>query len=166
MPRGEPYPLTDGGDRALGVWCFNRVWELLEKPDRTASEDAEMLNTAYASRYHWGRMGTEVNFARGDWQIARVCCALGLGEQALRHAQLCLETTEAAGIGDFDLAFAYEGMARALATCGRLEEARQYEARGHEAAANVKEDEDRDLVLADLATCLSGRAARTPASEP
>jgi hypothetical protein len=29
-----------------------RVWDLLEKPDRSAADDDEMLHGAHASRYH------------------------------------------------------------------------------------------------------------------
>src|SRR5690606_16440823 len=101
--------------RRLAAELFNRVWSLLEQPDRDQAADDTMLHAAHASRFHWGEVGTPVNLARGEWQISRVYAVLGRAEPALHHARRCLEICEAHGIGDFDLAFAYEALARASA---------------------------------------------------
>jgi hypothetical protein len=53
------------------------------------------------------------NLARGEWLCSRVYSVLGRAEAALWHAQRCLDHCEAAGIGDWDLAYAYEALARA-----------------------------------------------------
>jgi hypothetical protein len=100
---------------------FNRTWELLDKKDLTEDEAIEMVHTAHASRYHWGRVGTPVHHERGDWQISRVYAVIGRPELALEYARRCLDTCEANGIGDFDIAFAYEAMARAHAVAGRAD---------------------------------------------
>jgi tetratricopeptide (TPR) repeat protein len=152
MPRGEPYPISREQDRELGVWCFNRTWDLIEKSKRSPEEDEEMLATAYASSYHWQRAGTAVNFARSEWQIARVYGLLGRHEEAVRHARRCLEITEGAGLGDFDLAAAYEGMARSLALMGHAEQAREFAKRAAAAGAQIAAEEDRQIFVADLAT--------------
>lgn len=152
MPRGRLYPVSDEDDRNLGAWCFNRTWDLIEKQDRSAAEDEEMLITAFASRYHWSRVGTPVNFARSEWQIARVYVLLGNAPEALHHAGRCLEITEEAGTGDFDLAFAYEGMARALALSGDGEQAGVFTQRAAAAGEEIAEEEDRRIFRADLAT--------------
>lgn len=39
--------------RALAPSLFNRVWELMDKKDRTEDETDEMLHSAQASRHHW-----------------------------------------------------------------------------------------------------------------
>lgn len=52
---------------------------------------------------------------RGEWMVAHVYTILERGEPALHHAQNCLNITEKFGFDDFDLAFAYEEYARALA---------------------------------------------------
>ena len=39
---------------ALAVDLFNYTWTLIEKPDRTAEDDA-MIHAAHASRHHWSR---------------------------------------------------------------------------------------------------------------
>ncbi len=152
MPRGQPYPVSDELDRELGAWCFNHTWELIEKEDRTAAEDEEMLLAAFASRFHWSRVGAAVNGGRGEWQIARIYVLLGNPHEALHHARRCLEITEEVGVGDFDLAFAYEGMARALALAGEGEQAAEFARRAAAAGAQIAEDEDRQIFMADLAT--------------
>jgi len=131
---------------------FNRVWELMEKADRTGAEADEMLHAAHASRYHWGFVGEPVNLARGEWQVSRMYTVLGRGEPALRHARTCLDIVERHGIGDFDLAFAYEAMARATALAGDLDAARGWRDKAAVAGEAIAEEEDRKLFLSDLAT--------------
>jgi hypothetical protein len=99
--------------RQLAVDLFNHVWTLMGTPDRTREQDIEMIHAAHASRHHWGEVGTPVNFARGEWQVSRVYSVLGRGEPALVHARLCLDTCVEHGVGDFDIAYAHEAMARA-----------------------------------------------------
>ncbi len=70
------------------------VWDLLDKTNRTASDDEMMLAAAYASCYHWLQVGTGLEHQRGEWLIARVYTVLGIKEQALRHASRCLDLTE------------------------------------------------------------------------
>lgn len=43
----------------------HRVWELLEKPARTAEEEEELVITANASLYHWTQAGGAVESQRG-----------------------------------------------------------------------------------------------------
>lgn len=99
--------------RKLGIELFNYVWTLLEKADRTEGESGRMIDPAHASRFFWEEVGEPANHARGEWQIARVYATVGRAEPALHHAHRCLEICEMHGIGDFDLAYAYEALARA-----------------------------------------------------
>jgi hypothetical protein len=140
--------------RRLAVDLFNHVWTLLRRDARTVEQDDEMIHAAHASRHHWAEAGTAVNLARGEWQCSRVYATLGRAEPALHHARRCLEICEA-NAGDleaFDLPFAYEALARAHAVAGDRDEAERWAARGREAAAAIRDAEDRELVLADLAT--------------
>jgi hypothetical protein len=152
MSDGRPYPLSDDQDRELGKWCFNRTWELIEREDRTPAEDDEMLLTAFASQYHWSRAGTTIHQARSEWQVARVSGLLGRYDEAVRHSRRCLEITETTKFEDFDLAFACEGMARSLALAGEMEEARAFADRAATAGAQIADQEDRQIFMADLAT--------------
>ena len=76
--------------RKFATDCFNSTWNLLDKNKRTLEDDARMIHMAHASRYHWGEIGTPLNFTRGDWQISRVYAVLGLGENALKYGKSCL----------------------------------------------------------------------------
>ena len=98
--------------RQQAVDLFNFTWTLIDKPDRSSDEEDLMIHTAHASRYHWGVVGTVVNAVRGDWQIAHVYTVLNLPERAVHYAQSCLRQCQEQHIGDFDLAYAYEAVAR------------------------------------------------------
>jgi DNA-binding transcriptional MerR regulator len=131
---------------------FNGTWTLLEKPDRRPADDARMIHMAHASAYHWGEVGGPENWARGEWQCSRVYSVVERPEPALFHARRCLALCNEYGIGDFDLAFAYEALARACAVGSDHDEARRWAELARSAAADIADDEDRDLVLADLET--------------
>ncbi|HZY75100.1 MAG TPA: MerR family transcriptional regulator [Jatrophihabitantaceae bacterium] len=137
-------------ERRLAAALFNGTWQLLEKPERTRTEDDEMLHMAHASRHHWGVVGQPVNLARGEWQCSRVYAVLGRPEPCLHHAQRVLDLCTEHGMGDFDLAFAYEALARASAVAGDLDRARAYTEQALAAAEAIAEDEDRELLLSDL----------------
>ncbi len=146
-------PVTAETHRRLAVDLYNHVWSLLRKGSRTRAEDDELVHAAHASRYHWGQVGTPANFARGEWQCARVYAVLGLGEASLRHAHRCLELVEGDGEGfeDWDLAAACEAITRAHLTCGDAAAARAAAARAATAAAHIADPEDRALIQSDLA---------------
>jgi hypothetical protein len=68
------------------------------------------------------------------------------------HAQRCRALCEEHGIGDFDIAFAHEAIARAARVGGDRATADAALVRARELAAQIAGDEDRELVLSDLAT--------------
>ena len=140
--------------RLLAAQLFNDTWRLLEQEKRTQPDDDRMVHSAHASRYHWGQVptATPAHLARGEWQISRVYSVLGRAEPALHHAHRVLEICQENGIGDWDLAFAYEALARAHAVAGDAAQARDCTDQALAAAENITDDEDRDLVLADLET--------------
>ncbi len=142
--------------RQLGVNLFNHTWSLIEKADRSPAETDEMIHAAHASRYHWSRAGTTVNLGRGEWQIARVYSVLGRGEPASWHATRCLAYTEAAVAAgeaeDWDLAAAFEGLARATAVAGDRAASATWRERAREALTGISDAADRELIEGDLAT--------------
>jgi hypothetical protein len=138
--------------RKLGVELFNYVWTLLEKDDRTEREGNRMIDAAHASRLFWEEVGEPANHARGEWQISRAYATVGRAEPALYHARRCLELCESHGIADFDLAYAYEALARAHAVAGDDDSAKRFGGQAREAAERVADDEDRELLMSDLAT--------------
>jgi hypothetical protein len=133
---------------------INQTWQLLERERRTIHDDDQMIHTAHASRYHWGQVLTAspVHLARGEWLISRVYAVLGRAEPALHHAGRVLDLCQGNGIGDFDLAFAYEALARASAVAGDSGRAGDHTDHALAATEHIADDEDRDLVLADLET--------------
>jgi hypothetical protein len=152
MDDDPPRRHVDGKEqRRLAADLFNLVWTLLESPNRSPEEDERMVHAAHASRFHWGEAGEPVNLARGDWQISRVYAVLGRAEPALHHARRCLETCQDNGIEDFDLAFAYEALARASAVAGRSEDAATYAGLARQAGERIGEPEERDIFFSDLA---------------
>jgi hypothetical protein len=138
--------------RRLAVDLFNEVWRLLELPSRTAAEDDRMMHAGHASRHHWGEIGEPVNFARGEWQVSRVYAVLGRAEPALYHARRCLSICEEHGIGDFDIAFAHEAIARAAAVAGDAALRDHHLALARTLGEQIAEDDDRELLFNDLAT--------------
>ena len=143
-------------ERAQAVALFNGTWALLERRDRTRADDDRMLHMVHASRYHWGQVGDATNLVRGEWQCSRVYTVLGRAEPAVHHARRALELCQEAGIGDFDLAFCYEAMARAHALSGDASERDRWLSLGRQAADAVRDPQDRELVLADLASVPTG----------
>lgn len=142
--------------RQIAAACFGRVWTLLEQEDRSEAEDAEMIHGAHASAYHWMQLGDPRRRARGEWQCSRVYCVLGHPEAAMFHAKKVLEICQREAIGDFDLAFAYEALARASAVAGDNDEARRWAELARSAAADIAEEFDRELLLGDLETLPAG----------
>jgi hypothetical protein len=138
--------------RRLAKDFFGRVWTLLETDGRTPEQDDEMIHTAHASRFHWGEVGGPEQRARGEWQCSRVYSVLERGEPAVHHARRCLEICQESGIGDWDLAFAYEALARAHAIAGDADEAARYKELAREAGEAIADAEDRDVFDADYAT--------------
>ncbi len=138
--------------REIAVKCFNSTWDLIDKKDRTEEEVLQMIHMAHASRYHWGEIGTPVNFTRGEWQISRVYALAGMGESALYHAKNALKFCVDHNIGDFDLAFAYESLARAYSVLDLQTEKDVEIARAKDAAELISKKEDKDYFLSELAS--------------
>ena len=132
------------------VDSFNLVWGLLDKRERTKEDDDRMVHAAHASRFHWGEIGTPVEFERGEWQISRVYSVLKRSESALYHAKRCLEICQRNSIGDFDIAFAYEAMARASAAAGEMSHCQRYIKSAREAGDQIKEKGDRNYFFSEL----------------
>ena len=143
---------SDVDHRQLGVDLYNSTWTLLENTSRTRADDDELLDMTHASAYHWSRAAGAgpQNAARSQWQIWRVTAVLGRGEAALYHAERCLELCTENGIGDWDLAAAYEAVARAHKVAGNDAEFRRNLELGREALAQIADEEDREHIAEDL----------------
>jgi hypothetical protein len=134
--------------RAQAIAANNSVWELLgdDMPDAT-----ELLSRAYAASYHWARAAgrTPENAARASWLISRCHVVLGNTELALHHADECAAVVATAHLEGFDLGYAHEARARALAALGRTSEAAIELTAAR--AVEIAGDEDREVFEADVA---------------
>ena len=155
--------------RRLGVDLFNEVWRLLESraaeatlaaphkgqagSARMSGLDDRMLHAAHASRFHWGEAPEckPENLARGEWQVSRVYTVLGRPEPAMWHARRCLDHCERQGIGDWDLAYAYEALARA-SSLGGDGQAEAWKAKARRAGDVIADPEDREHFEDDFLT--------------
>ncbi len=70
----------------------------------------------------------------------------------MRHAELCLALCRERGLGGFDLAFAYEALARAHAVAGLTAQANDFLGLAEQAGRDIAEDDDRKILFDDLQT--------------
>ncbi len=138
--------------KQLGAELNGLVWELLDKPDRSPVDDERMLHAAHASCYHWLEVGMPANHARGEWLISRVYAVLGKPDPALHFARRCLEICEKHGIGDYDIAYAYEAMARAYSLARDHAQFDRFLGLARKAGDAIAGEEDKKLFLSDLSS--------------
>lgn len=154
-PAARTFSENPGGDwhRSQGVTANNAIWDFLGKPDdeRTDDDDEQMTAAAYAASYHWARAtgSGPVNVQRGLYMIAKTWIARRNGPLALHYADMTMALTLANDLTDFDLAYAHEARARALALLGRIDEAQAE--RTAAIAVPVADPDDLAIVEADLA---------------
>lgn len=95
------------------VKLFNKCWDYLDKEELTVEDEVNLVASAHSSLYAWSHAGNELNLARGEWMVANVYSRLNQADLATHHAQRSLDYCLENGYKDFDLAFAYEALARA-----------------------------------------------------
>ena len=143
--------MTKEAHKKLGVTYFNKTWAFIDKQDKNKDEELQMLDYAHASKLHWQLSGAPVlNIVRGEWLIARVYAELDLFESSLLHAQRCADLTIQNDIDDFDLVFAYEGLARSHLINKNREEVDKYLDLAYKANEKVKKEEDREYGRSQL----------------
>ncbi len=143
--------------RRIGVELNNSLWQRIDEgslsPDLPIAERLEILYAAYTSTYHWIQVGTAANRARGEHLISRIASALGFIDEGLVHAERCLDLVASNPdvVEDWDLAFAHEALARALAGKGMTEDASGHRSTAIELTAAVADDDDRAVLEVELA---------------
>jgi hypothetical protein len=138
--------------RFFSADCFNQTWTLIDKPNRSAEEDEQMLLLSLASLWHWTQREdcSERNLSIGYWQVSRVyalrrdgLAALGYGEICLRHSQ---------DQPPFFLAYAHETIARAASLNGDSECMSYHIGEARRLATQVTDVEERAAPEKDLDT--------------
>jgi hypothetical protein len=145
---------TENSHQFFSSYCFNRAWDLMEKPDRTPEEDEEMILLSHTSLWHWKQRDDcrNANLSIGYWQASRIYSILGRAEDAKSYAQLCLRHSQEET--PFLLAYAFEALARAERVAGNGTMMAKYHAEAVRLAESVEDAEDRKVLLDDLATIM------------
>jgi len=131
-----------------------QTWNLLEKRNRSEKDNERMLNYAKSSHYHWKRppQFKPVNQVRGNWLISHVYAVLGYGKKAQSFAKKALKLTNDQNLIDYDLAYAYEAMARANAALGNEQECKKGWNKAKNAGDNIQDQNDKKYFFSDLNT--------------
>ena len=140
--------------RRFAAECFNGVWDLLDREERSDDQVAEMIHMAHASLWHWRHTGqaTAQNYAVGTWQLSRVYAVTGNPGEARRYGRESLQLCREHHLDAFYLAYAHEALARAAATNGDEPEQARHLAQAEEVASRIDSEANREALLRDLAT--------------
>jgi len=144
----------DKAHRYFSAECFNRAWDLIDKPSRTPEEDRQMLQLGLASLWHWSQRPdhTPINLSVGHWQVSRIYSLLGMADEARRYAGLSLQYAQDGGDFPFYLAYAYEALARAESVGGDKARMMEYLQQARALSDRVPDPDDKKQLLADLAS--------------
>jgi len=132
--------------------CFNRTWTLIDKSDRSPTEDEQMLLLSLASLWHWTQREdcSDRNLSIGYWQVSRVYALRGDGHSALRYGEICLRHSQ--NQPPFFLAYAHEAIARAALLNGDIDRLSDHLDKACQLAAQVTDLEQRSALEKDLDT--------------
>ncbi len=138
--------------RYFSAECFNRAWDYIDKPSRTAEDDRTMLQLGLASLWHWSQRPdrTPTTLSVGTWQVARIYALLGQVDFARQYGQLCLEASKEEGVAPFYLGYAYEALARTESVAGDRAKAQEYLEMARQAAGRVIDADEKKQLLTDL----------------
>ncbi len=145
---------THTAHRYFSAECFNRAWDLIDKPLRTSEEERSMLQLGLASLWHWTQRPdcTPTSLSVGYWQVARIFALLGQADMARQYGQACFQVSQGEGILPFYLGYAYEALARAEAVAGNKAGKDEYLALARRVSEKITDPEARGQLLSDLAT--------------
>ncbi len=142
----------DAQHRVMAVKLYNHTWGLLDEPNRTSDQDREMLGAAFGSMYHWSIVGDEKNFAVSDWQVARVLATIGETDLAQQFADQALRRAVDGNLGPFLIGCGHEVLARVAAAKGDEDARKNHLARADDILSIIEDEEERDVLRADLDT--------------
>ncbi len=140
--------------RFLAADCFNQTWNYLDKEDRTAAENLDMISACHASHWHWTQFKehTPLNLSIAYWQLSRVYAETNQPNLALSYASLCLKISQSNELSPFYLAYAYEALARASSVANRPEEAATWLENAKKIAESELDTDEKQQLLTDLNT--------------
>lgn len=138
--------------RHFAIDAFNRCWELIDKADRDAADDREMLRRAEVSFWHWMQVDarTAENEGIGLWLLARVHTLASSPATALVHGETYLALAKGKELGAFHEGYAHEAIARAQFAGGAQEKAAAALDTARACLERIEDQESRELLEADL----------------
>ena len=144
--------MNNNNHHYMAIEMNNQTWSFLDKKDRNEQDDMRMINYAKVSLYHWRKSDkySIINEQRGKWLISHVYAILGKSDEALSYAKETLKITEDNNLKDFDLAYAYEAMARAYSITNNQNESKEWYKKTKVAADLIEGKKDKEYFLLDL----------------
>jgi len=124
----------------------NRAWELSVEA-RDAAQEAEMLDAAHASAWHWEVAGNELNHMRARMLLAEVHALAGHGATALAYAEDMRDYFLSRDTPDWELALTHAIYAHAAHAAGSMDDFRSAYQDAVAAVAAIAGEEDRAIVL-------------------
>lgn len=136
--------------RELSVKCFNRTWDIIDRADRTAADNQEMLQLAYTSLWHWNQRDdcTDQQRSIGYWQVSRVHALAGHADAARAAAECCLQVSPEDQ--PFLQGFAHEALCRAESVAGNSEAAQQHLQLARSYADRITNADEQKMLRDDL----------------
>ena len=134
--------------------CFNKAWDLIDKPDRTPEENEAMIQLSIASIWHWTQRAdcAPANLSVGYWQTSRIYALLGQADNARHYGQLSLGALQGDDVPPFYRGYAYEALARAESVAHNKAKMEAFLDEARRAAEAVIDAGEKQMLLADLKT--------------
>jgi hypothetical protein len=123
MPPPDPDTLKQM-HRWFAIECNNDAWDLLETDHLAVEDQRSLLATAYASAFHWSRMGGPINRVRADMLLARVHARTDDISRALLYAEAAVDGLDVPECTDWDRAFGHVVLAEVAALHGQTDQSR------------------------------------------
>ncbi len=144
----------DAAHKFFSTTCYNKAWDLINKPDRTAEEDEQMIRLSFVSTWHWTQREdcTDQNLSIAYWQTSRIYSILGQASNAKRYAELCLDVSRGDDMQPFFLGYAFEALARAQMAAGNQEKVKENLEEAHKILAVLTDEQEKKFLGDDLAT--------------
>lgn len=151
MTGTPPLDLADA-HKFFSATCFNKTWDLIDKPDRTVADDEEMVRLSQTSLWHWTQRAdcTPRTLSVGYWLVARTYALTGQAGEARRYGNQALAASEQEA--PFFRAYAHEALARAAMVAGDREEMNTHLKHARKLADEVADADEKNLLINDFKT--------------
>src|SRR5207248_1605248 len=120
---------------------------LVESESRTPADTERMIHAAHGACFHWLEVGSPLNHLRAQCLLATAYAKAEMPDEAVRHAERCLELSREVGDAQtaFDRATAHGCASVAYALAGRVGEARKQHEMARSFASGLEDRADRDV---------------------